>query len=97
MRGYPTIKFFKSGKAQEYTGPRETDGVLAWLEKKTGPAVTTLTESEVDSYVAQHPTVVVGRFPQVQGPESDFFAAANDADLEEFKVRCSLSLFDGVF
>jgi len=27
----------------------------------------------------------VGRFPQAQGPESDFFTAANDADLEEFK------------
>jgi protein disulfide-isomerase A1 len=44
VRGYPTIKFFKHGKPQEYNGPRETDGVVSWLEKKTGPAVVTLTE-----------------------------------------------------
>jgi thiol-disulfide isomerase/thioredoxin len=112
VRGYPTIKFFKTGKvgvfllpfvsrrvarvlpsrltslvqAQEYNGPRETDGVLAWLEKKTGPAVVTLTEGEVAAYLSAHPTVVVGRFAEAQGPESDFVAAANDADLEEFKV-----------
>ena len=87
VRGYPTIKFFKSGKPQEYTGPRETDGVLAWLEKKTGPAVVTLAESEVAAFVAQHPNVVVGRFREAQGPDSDFVVAANDADLEEHKVR----------
>jgi hypothetical protein len=40
----------------------------------------------VAAYVAAHPTVVVGRFAEAQGPESDFVAAANDDDIEEFKV-----------
>ncbi len=85
VRGYPTIKFFKSGKPQEYTGPRETEGVVAWLDKKTGPAVITIEESGVPAFLAEHSTVVVGRFAKAPEADSEFVQAANDADLEEFK------------
>jgi len=79
------VKFFKHGKPQEYNGPREADGVVAWVEKKTGPAVVTLKEDEVADYLTKHSPVVVGYFAEAQAADSEFATAANDEDVEEFK------------
>ncbi len=46
VQGYPTLKFFIGGDAIEYNGPREKDGILNWLRKKTQPSTTLLSDSE---------------------------------------------------
>jgi len=85
VRGYPTVVFYKKQVKQEYTGPRTADGILGWLEKKTGPVSTTLEEGGVEAF-SKDGGAVVGYFSE-EGNEShkQFIAAAEHADVEEFK------------
>ena len=40
------MKFYKNGNAMDYGGGRDTDKIIAWLKKKTGPAAKVLSTSD---------------------------------------------------
>jgi protein disulfide isomerase len=46
VQGYPTLKFFIGGSPIDYQGPRDKDGILKWLNKKTQPSTSVLSDSE---------------------------------------------------
>ena len=82
VRGYPTIKFFRNGKAIEYTGGRSSEDILKWLKKKTGPAAQTLTTAdEAKAFKSSADVVVVGFFSDLESADAKAFleaAAEND-------------------
>jgi len=66
VTGYPTIKLFRSGVEEDYKGPRDADGIVAYLERLSGfqlPALSS--EAELKELVtsSSHP-VVLGLFRQ---------------------------------
>merc|ERR1711910_186680 len=64
VRGYPTLKFFRNGKATEYGGGRTVDTTVSWLEKKTGPPALALASvEEATAFVAGKDVAVIGVFP----------------------------------
>jgi len=59
VRGYPTLKFFRNGKAGDYGGGRTADEIVAWLKKKTGPpAVSLASQEDLDALMTDDVTVV---------------------------------------
>merc|ERR1712038_1321981 len=82
VRGYPTLKFFKNGKATEYGGGRAADTIVPWVEKKTGPpALAVASVEEATAFVAGKDVAVIGVFAD-QPPDAAkaFLAAAANID-----------------
>ena len=52
VRGYPTLKLYKNGDAMDYGGGRDTDCIIAWLKKKTGPPAKLLSAVEEVSAIS---------------------------------------------
>lgn len=36
LQGYPSIFFFENGVKEEYTGSRDTNGIVKWMTRRTG-------------------------------------------------------------
>jgi len=63
VRGYPTLKFFRGGSPIEYGGGRKAADIIDWLNKKTGPPVTTLlTAADLNAFIDAAEVAVVGFF-----------------------------------
>lgn len=83
VKGYPTLKMFRGDDTPlEYSGPRESAGIVSYLSKQAGPTVTPLTtEAAVAAALATHGALVVGVFA---GGASDAFAAAAASLRDDF-------------
>jgi len=96
VKGYPTLKFFKSGVAQEYTGGRTADTIVSWLQKKSGPAAAELTsKDQAKEFVAENKVNVVGFFKDAASKEAQAFKVVADK-IEDviFAVTDKQEVFD---
>lgn len=63
MKGYPTLIFYRKGVPIEYTGGRQADDIVNWLNKKTGPPAKDLpTIDEAKVFIDTHNVAIVGFF-----------------------------------
>lgn len=87
IKGYPTLKFYKKGKAMDYSGGRTADEIVNWLEKKTGPAAKTLTTAEdVKQFAEDVEVAVIGFFTEDSPAHKEFLAVAGSVDDYPFAV-----------
>merc|ERR1719341_3134737 len=67
IEGFPTLKFFNHGQPSEYSGPREADGIVDWLTKKSGPQWTEVeSKVELDKLVKEKEAIAVGFFSDLE-------------------------------
>lgn len=64
VSGYPTLKIFKNGEvSQEYSGPREANGIAKYMKSIVGPASKDLLSLEAfEAFLKVQETSVVGFF-----------------------------------
>merc|ERR1712180_209782 len=97
VRGYPTLKFFRNGKATEYGGGRTADTIVSWLEKKTGPpALAVASVEEATAFVAGKDVAVIGVFAdQTTDAAKAFLAVAAERMIEGEAVLLLKTFDDG--
>merc|ERR1739838_1154073 len=95
VRGYPTLKFFKNGKAMEYGGGRTADTIVSWVEKKTGPPAKTLASLEEAKAFAEGKSVaIIGFFKdETTDAAKGFLAAAGMMDDFQFAITGDDAVF----
>jgi len=87
VQGYPTIKFFKDGKASDYSGGRTEAEIVTWLKKKTGPPATALDTSDAVKTFLEKEVAVVGFFADKESDAAKAFVQAADGiDDVEFGI-----------
>ncbi|XP_055991058.1 protein disulfide-isomerase A2 [Sorex fumeus] len=84
VTGYPTLKFFRDGNRthpEEYTGPREAEGIAEWLRRRVGSSATQLEDEEgAQALIDSQDVVVIGFFQDLQDEDvATFLALAQDA------------------
>ncbi|CAL8356526.1 unnamed protein product [Boreogadus saida] len=98
VRGYPTIKFFRGGDKEapkEYSAGRQADDFVNWLKKRTGPAVTSLTEvTEAEAMIANNEVAIIGFFKDAESEDAKAFErAAESIDEIPFAVTSDEAIF----
>lgn len=95
VRGYPTLKFFRSGSPIEYNGGRQADDIVAWLSKKTGPPAKDLdTVEATEEFLKENNVAVVGFFTDRESAEcKSFLTAANSVDEYPFAITSNEEIF----
>jgi len=94
IQGFPTLKFFKNGKPQDYSGGRTSEEIVTWLKKKSGPPAITL-ETEEDLLKAQeaNEVVIVGVFDSVDDAKAKtFMSIASDDDSLVYAITTSAAV-----
>lgn len=95
VKGYPSLKFFRSGKAIEYTGGRKADEIVNWLAKKTGPPAKSLTSAdEVKAFKEANKVVIIGYFDDNDSEAAkNFISVAKSYDDLPFGIVSDAGLF----
>jgi len=101
IEGFPTLKFFKNGEAIDFNGPREAQGIVTWLEKKTGPACKEITKvGELKELLEKEQALAVAFFNDLKGEKAkivegvasgyddvNFYLVSNQDVMKEYKQK----------
>lgn len=95
VRGYPTIKFFRSGKPIDFTGGRTADEIVTWLNKKTGPAAANMeTVEAAKAGIDKQDVTIVGFFKdQSSDAAKAFLEVAAETDDNVFLITSTDAVF----
>ncbi|KAH7567913.1 hypothetical protein ACOSP7_009825 [Xanthoceras sorbifolium] len=93
IKGFPTLKIFRDGgkAVQEYKGPRDADGIVAYLKKQSGPASVEIKSVEdATNFIDEKKIVVVAVFPKLSGEEFENYTTLADKLRSEYEFGHTL-------
>ncbi|XP_032664580.1 protein disulfide-isomerase isoform X1 [Odontomachus brunneus] len=95
VKGYPTLKFYRKGSPIDYTGGRQADDIVNWLNKKTGPPAKDLpTIDEAKAFIEAHNVAIVGFFKDVKSDAAKVLLDVGNAmDDHVFGITSSDEVF----
>jgi len=64
IKGYPTIKVYKNGVESDYSGGRDKDSIIRFMNKQLMPTITTLTAKNYMDFTTSENVVIVGSFAE---------------------------------
>ncbi|KAM3624465.1 uncharacterized protein V6R79_023896 [Siganus canaliculatus] len=77
IQSFPTLKLFTDGNRKEpveFNGKRTVEGILQWLNRRTGPGAPVLDSVDsVAEFIDSHNITVVGFFDDVESDEAKVF------------------------
>lgn len=86
VSGYPTLKVFKGGElAQDYSGPRQADGIVSTMKKNAGPASKLLDSVESYKKFLEHFDAVVIAFSPEDSDLMKTYQKATSALRDDYK------------
>lgn len=88
IEGYPTLKYIENQKVSEYEGPREAEGMLKWLDRRTGEPTKDWKEmEEVEKIIEEgNDVIVVGFFKNYKSPEAKIFRDAARENEKQYYI-----------
>jgi len=100
VRGYPSLKFFRNGNPIDYEGGRTAQDILAFINRKSGPASTVLdSAAALEEFVGRTGTHIVGYFDGAdEAHTKTWLDACKSAQFEDFGCGhvTDSSLFTGM-
>ncbi|PSN48537.1 Protein disulfide-isomerase [Blattella germanica] len=92
VRGYPTLKFFRSGSPIDYSGGRTSDEIVSWLLKKTGPVAKDIASvDDAKSFIDASNVAIIGFFKFDEG-RADLDGEITEKNIKKFVTSQSLPL-----
>ena len=94
IKGFPTIKYIKNGKASDYNGGRTESEIVSWVNKKAGPSVLTVNSKEdLLKLQESHEVFTLGVFSSLDSENAKQFSSfAADDELHVFAITTDASV-----
>lgn len=94
IKGFPTIKFLRDGKVMDYNGGRTESEIVTWVNKKSGPATTTIaTDDDLLKFQEKNTAFVLGVFSSVDSDAAKKFSKfASGDELHTFAITTAAAV-----